>query len=142
MAVIQEKDQQVIRERFQRMTGQVTLVNFTQEDDAPPNTQEIGTVLTELAELSDLLSVKVYDVQQEPEALTRYGVERIPAIVVEGAKDYGVRYYGFPGGYEFAALIDDIVDVSKGDSGLTLHTRERLASLTKPVHLRVFSTPT
>ena len=142
MALIQEKDQQVIRERFQRMTGQVTLVNFTQKDDPPPNTEEISAVLSELAELSDLLSVKVYDVQREPEARTRYGVERIPAIVVEGAKDYGVRYYGFPGGYEFAALIDDIVDVSKGDSGLTSQTRERLASLTSPVHLRVFSTPT
>lgn len=142
MALIQEKDQQVIRERFQRMTGHVTLVNFTRMDEPPPASEQIGAVLSELAELSTLLSVKVYDSRQEPEAVTRYGVERIPAIVLEGATDYGVRYYGFPGGYAFAALIDDIVDVSNGDSGLTPQTRERLASLTKPVHLRVFSTPT
>jgi alkyl hydroperoxide reductase subunit AhpF len=142
MPIIQEKDHPVIRERLRRMTGPVTLASFTQAADPPPYSEETTAVLQELAALSDLLSVRVYDFQTDPEAVDRYGVERIPAIVVEGARDYGVRYYGFPGGYEFAALIDDIVDVSKGDSGLTADTRERLATLTKPVHLRVFSTPT
>jgi glutaredoxin len=38
--------------------------------------------------------------------------------------------------------MDAILDVSAGDSGLAETTRAALASLTRPVHLQVFSTPT
>ena len=33
---------------------------------------------------------------------------RVPAIVVEGARDYGIRFLGVPAGYEFTNLIDGI----------------------------------
>jgi alkyl hydroperoxide reductase subunit AhpF len=36
--------------------------------------------------------------------------------VVEGEKDYGIRFYGVPAGYEFATLLEDILAVSKGSS--------------------------
>ena len=63
-------------------------------------------------------------------------------VGTKSKKDYGVRYYGFPFGHEFPAFIDDIVDVSTGESGLSANTQERLSSLAAPIHLRVFSTPT
>jgi glutaredoxin-like protein len=47
-----------------------------------------------------------------------------------------------PSGYEFGALVDAILDVSSGDSGLTPATRAALAQVTQPVHVQVFSTPT
>ena len=50
--------------------------------------------------------------------------------------------YGLPSGYEFGSLIDAILDVSSGDSGLSAPTREALAALERPVHVQVFSTPT
>ena len=50
--------------------------------------------------------------------------------------------YGLPSGYEFGALVDAILDVSSGDSGLSAPTREALAAVSGPVHLQVFSTPT
>ena len=142
MPMIQDDERQAIRDRFQTLTGPITLVTFTQAVDPPPHTQETIDVMDELAELSDQLSVKAYDFQEDRDAVEKYHVDRIPAIILEGAEDYGVRYYGFPGGYEFGALIEDIVNVSQGDSGLSDQTKERLATLSKPVHLRVFSTPT
>jgi alkyl hydroperoxide reductase subunit AhpF len=57
-------------------------------------------------------------------------------------KDYGIRLYGLPSGYEFGTLVDAILDVSRGDSGLTAETKEALAALPRPVHIQVFSTPT
>ena len=103
---------------------------------------ETVTLMQELATLSDKINVVVHDFKDEGDKAEQLGVEQVPAIVVEGTKDYGVRYYGFPGGYEFPALLEDIIDVSKGESGLSEQSKERLSSLTTPVHLRVFSTPT
>ena len=57
-------------------------------------------------------------------------------------QQHGIRLYGLPTGYEFGSLIDAIMDVSKGDSGLSPATRTALASLERDVHLQVFSTPT
>jgi len=56
--------------------------------------------------------------------------------------DYGLRFYGIPSGYEFTSLIEDIVDVSRGEAELTDDTRAILARITEPVHLQVFVTPT
>jgi alkyl hydroperoxide reductase subunit AhpF len=62
--------------------------------------------------------------------------------VVRNGKDYGIRYYGLPAGYEFSTVLDAILDVSKGDSGLEAESKEKLAHLAQPVHLEVFVTPT
>ena len=66
----------------------------------------------------------------------------VPATAVVGEKDYGIRFYGVPMGYEFSSLLDAIVSVSKADSGLGSETRETLQKLTQPLHLMVFVTPT
>jgi hypothetical protein len=50
--------------------------------------------------------------------------------------------YGLPSGYEFGTLVDAILDVSRGESGLSAETRQALAALARPVHIQVFSTPT
>jgi glutaredoxin-like protein len=60
----------------------------------------------------------------------------------EQSRDYGIRYFGIPSGYEFSSLIEDIMMVSSGQSGLSAATKEVLANLEKPVHLQVFVTPT
>jgi len=57
-------------------------------------------------------------------------------------KDYGIRMYGLPSGYEFGTLVEAILDVSRGDSGLSDETRAGLKDLARPVHVQVFSTPT
>ena len=57
-------------------------------------------------------------------------------------KDHGIRFYGIPSGYEFGSLVDAILDVSSGDSGLLADTRQALQGLARPVHIQVFSTPT
>jgi hypothetical protein len=53
-----------------------------------------------------------------------------------------VRFFGLPSGYEFATILEDIVDVSRRQTRLSPATRERLAGLTGALHLRVFVTPT
>jgi hypothetical protein len=63
-------------------------------------------------------------------------------VVVEGARDYGIRFLGMPGGYEFSNLIDSIIAVSTGEAGLSDETKTTLAGLTEDVTIKVFTTPT
>ena len=62
--------------------------------------------------------------------------------MVEGARDYGIRFLGIPNGYEFSNLIDATILASSGEPGLTAETRAALAELADDVDIKVFSTPT
>jgi glutaredoxin-like protein len=84
----------------------------------------------------------VYKFQLDKEKVAQYGIDKIPATVVEGEKDYGIRFYGVPAGYEFATLLEDILAVSKGSSGLPQHDIERLRAVNQTLHIQVFVTPT
>ncbi len=45
-------------------------------------------------------------------------------------------------GYEFASLLTDMVDVSKGETDLKPETKYALKKIDQKVHLQVFVTPT
>jgi alkyl hydroperoxide reductase subunit AhpF len=96
----------------------------------------------EVAALSDQLSVEVLNPHIDRDQAQAYGVEISPAVIVEGAQDYGIRFLGIPAGYEFSNLIDSIVSVSTGEPSLTQATRSALADLATDVTIKVFTTPT
>jgi len=141
MALIREEDATEIRQRLNAMAGPVKLIHFTQELNIEYG-RETRQLLEELATLSDKLSLEVYDFLLDNQKVVEYGVDKVPATAVRNGKDYGIRFYGIPAGYEFAALLDAILAVSAGDSGLLPESREKLAQLTQPLHLQVFTTPT
>ncbi len=59
-----------------------------------------------------------------------------------GKKIYNVIYFGIPAGHEFSSLLGDIIDASKGTTPLSKVTKEKLKSVTKPIDIKVFVTPT
>lgn len=141
MGLLREEDAVEIRQRLSGMTAPVKIIHFTQELNLEYG-RETREVLEELSGLSDKLSLEVYDFLLDKEKVSEYGVDKAPATVIRNGKDYGIRYYGLPAGYEFSTVLDVILDVSKGESGLGDESREKLASLKQPVHLEVFVTPT
>ncbi len=142
MPLLQDKDKEVVKARFEEgLVNPVTLVNFTQALECELCT-ETRQLAEEVAALSDKIELQVYNFGIDKEQVEAYGVDKIPAIAIVGAKDYGVRYYGIPSGYEFSSLIEDIVDVSKGEVELLPATKEALAELAQPLHFQVFVTPT
>lgn len=141
MQLIRDEDATVIKERLKHMVNPVRLVHFTQELNLEYG-REARQLLEELAALSENLSVEVLNFLLDKEKAAEYGVDKVPATVVRNGKEFGIRFYGLPAGYEFASLLDAIILVSKRDSGLSAVSRERLAGITEPVHLQVFVTPT
>jgi glutaredoxin-like protein len=104
-------------------------------------------LLEEVTALSDRLDLSVYDIDQDQATAAQYNVTNTPAIVIAAkdgstVTDLGVQYSGIPSGHEFNTLINDILMVSKRDSGLSQKTREFLKNLDQPLHLQVFVTPT
>ena len=141
MQLIRDEDANTIKERLKDLVNPVRLVHFTQELNLDYGV-EAKQLLDELAALSENLSVEVFNFLLDKEKAAEYSVDKVPATVVRNGKDFGIRFYGLPAGYEFASLLDAIISVSKGDSGLSAASRERLARIATPVHLQVFVTPT
>jgi glutaredoxin-like protein len=139
--MIPDRDKPKVRERLSRMGGAVTIVYFTQENECL-YCRETRELLEELAELSEHITLEVYDFVADADKAREYGVTKIPGIVLLGEKHHGIRYYGVPAGYEFAGLLEDLVMVSNRDSGLSKTSRARLKAVDRPVHLQVFVTPT
>ncbi len=141
MALLNEQDRREIQAQLKVLTGPVKLVNFTQEL-ACQYCRETELLLREVQDLSDKISLQVYNFQLDKEKVAEYRVDKIPATVVEGSKDYGIRFYGIPLGYEFVPFLEAIKDVSRGSANLLPETRAALAGVHEPVHLQVFTTPT
>jgi alkyl hydroperoxide reductase subunit AhpF len=142
MALLDDEVKTQLKEEFGKLVNPVRLVVFSQALEDPAS-EEVRRLVEELADLDSRLSVEAVNFVLEKERAEALGVTRTPAVAILGAdKDYGIRFYGSPNGYEFGTLVDAILDVSRGESGLSPETKEALAALERPVHLQVFSTPT
>ena len=141
MGLIRDEDAVEIRERLKEMVNPVKLVHFTQELNLEYGV-EARQLVEEVAALSDKISVEVCNFQLDKEKVAEYGIDKVPATVVRNERDFGIRFYGIPAGYEFATLLEAIVSVSTGTSGLSEKSKEKIAAITQPIRLEVFVTPT
>ena len=142
MAFLRTQDQEAVRKEFERIQGPVKLVVFSQELTAGELCRQNEQLMREVAELDERITVEVLNPSIDRERAEAYGVDQVPAIVVEGARDYGIRFLGIPSGYEFTNLIDSIIVASSGEPDLSEETRTALAGLASEVDIKVFSTPT
>jgi len=144
MAFLSEKDAKMVGGKLTSLSKPVTLAVFTQEFECD-YCKETRELAEELAGLSNgKVRVEVYDFVQDAAKARSLAIDKIPAIaVLEGSgEDHRIRFFGIPAGYEFASLLESIDMMSKGDSGLTPASREKLKGLASTVNLQVFVTPT
>jgi glutaredoxin-like protein len=151
MALLTDSLREQLRNIFARLSNPVTLVAFTRQFDATGARCEVSEEARELVEtlasVSDgKIRAEMYDLARNPEQARLYNVDKVPAIVVlgdrSGRRDFGIRFFGSPGGYEFGTLVEDIRMASVGNTGLSSDTIDALADLESPVHIQVFVTPT
>ena len=142
MGLINDEAAAQVREVFESLVNPVRLAVFSQTLGDPAS-GDVKRLIEELCALDSRLSVESCNFVLDTEKVEAYRIARTPAIAVLGAeKDYGIRFYGIPSGYEFQTLVHAILDVSAGESGLLPETRAALAEVGKDVQIQVFSTPT
>lgn len=141
MKLLNKKVIKELAEVFKSFQREVNIKFFTQEFECR-FCRDTRQLLEEISGLTDKIKVKVYDFVADKEEVEKYGIKRIPAVVVMDEEDHGIKFYGIPSGYEFSSLIEALKMVSTGETGLAQETRDFLDSLDKDVHLQVFVTPT
>jgi alkyl hydroperoxide reductase subunit AhpF len=148
MALLSDSDLKQLQETFADLKAPVKLVFFTQTLNC--ETCEIARqVLDEVTRINDKITLEEHNFLLEKEAAAGYGIDRVPALAVLGqdgdgrGKDYGIRFFGAPHGYEFSSLLESILLVGGVEEpGLNETSTGLLASLGEPVHIQVFVTPT
>ena len=119
----------------------VKLVFFTQTfgcETCLPARQVVDRV----AALSDQISVEEFNLVLDTDQVEAYGIRRAPAVAVVGEVDAGIRFYGVPDGHELVSLVESIVLVASGDSGLSDESQALIAAVDQPIDIQVFVTPT
>jgi glutaredoxin-like protein len=149
--VIPLRDQEYLRERFAReLTGTVRIDFFTHRRlpihvpgrEECAYCEETQQLLKELTALSDKIRLAVHEFSESAQEAARLGVDKVPGIVIRGALNRPIRFFGIPGGQEFPAFIEDIIDASRGKVELATETVRQLRRLKSDIPLEVFVTPT
>jgi len=141
MPLLDANTRQQVAAELADLENPVKLVMFTQAFECQ-YCSETHQLCDEIASLSEQISVEAYNFVTDKEKVEEYGIDKIPAVAVVGEKDYGVRYFGIPSGYEFMSLLDSLKTVSAGEVELMPETLAFLDGLKDPLHIQVFVTPT
>ena len=147
MSLIASADQERLREAFREMTRSVRLLFFTQTLGCETCLQT-RQILDELPQLSDKISIEEVNFILEPDKAKQYGIDRVPAVAIVGQNESGeerdskIRFLGTPAGYEFMSLIQAVLLVGGRPSTLSEDSLKRIAAVTTPTTMHVFTTPT
>jgi glutaredoxin-like protein len=144
MAIIDQKLKAQIAGTFSKgLKDEVRIWLFTSKDKAVcEQCENTTTLVRELCEIDPRLKLFEYDIDEHRKEAKVLGVERAPALLLQGAKPAGIYYYGIPSGYEFGSLLEDIIDVSNSRSRLSEKTKEAARSIDADIDIKVFVTPT
>ena len=142
MSLIPDDKKELLKNDFnEKLVDPVKIVMFTQELECR-FCSDTRNLVQDLATLNDKITAEIHDFVADAAKAKEYGIDKIPAIAIIGKKDYGVRIYGIPYGYELQTLIEAIINVSKGKTDLSDNTKSILKEVKSPVHIQVFVTLT
>lgn len=98
--------------------------------------------LQQAIDQDESLSMETLNLVLDKERAAALGVDRVPAVVLSAPDCDRIRYYGPPLGNELPTLLAAARMAGIGKTNLTDHTKSQLKTLTTPVALQVFFTPT
>jgi glutaredoxin-like protein len=142
LSLLPDDKKELLKKDFmEKLVDPVRIVMFTQEFECR-YCSDTRKLAQELASLNSKITVEVYDFVADAIKAKEFGIDKIPALAIIGKKDYGVKIYGIPYGYELQTLIEAIINVSKGETDLSDKTKQILTEVKTPVHIQVFVTLT
>jgi glutaredoxin-like protein len=98
------------------------------------------TFLEEVVQLSDKLSLTVFDYERDADKAKYYHVDKIPAILLldEKNNDVNMKFYGLPAGYEINSFIKSLLEVSGNKEEFSSGILQRIKNVDKDIHIQVF----
>ncbi len=143
MGLLSASDEAVLRQHLAAIDTPVSLLLFTQTIGGSESGPVAKQILAEIAALNDKITIVEKNFVLDTEDRAAYGVEREPAIVVlRNGEDTRMRFLGAPTGYEFVPLVEAVLLAGTGKVDLEPESEQKLAAVTTPTNIKVFSTPT
>jgi len=138
---ISEQDREYLKKHFKdNLKDNVEIILFVNEIGCR-YCKETKQLLEELSSLSEKIKLEVYNFILDKSKVEEYKIDKTPAIVIRNSKDYGIRFFGIPAGYEFSTLIETITFLSKGETDLPENIKNSLKEIDKDIEIQVFVTP-
>lgn len=141
MKLFNEDLQAQLKEVFAEMKEEITLALFTDKNGCD-TCVETKSFMEEIAEISERIHLKIYDISDDEAVAKAYNVERVPATVFLNHKEAyeGVKFYGIPAGHEINSFVSAVLEVSGAGEEAPEELLERLGQIKKPVNIKVFTT--
>jgi len=137
---IEESTLKEVKKLFEKLEEKVTIFFFRKPKGECVYCEDTLQILKTIAGLSDKITVIEKD--HTSEEAKKYNIPMYPAILIHGKDKYNIRFFGIPAGYEFGALVEDIVDASTGHPKVDPRIAEIVKNIDQPVRIMVFVTPT
>ena len=143
MTIINEETRKFLKERFDKdFAADVEVVIFT---DTNPATQErseyvefTAGIFKELSEISPRIIVK--EEQLGGAKALSYGITTDPSVMIGENKGYRIIFNGAPAGHEFTSVIETLLFVSRGESGLSSDSQARIEAVPGTARVQIFVT--
>jgi glutaredoxin-like protein len=137
VTVLKASERDYVERVFKLVEDPVKVTLFIQDPEGQAS-RETRQLFEELATISDKIEFIVLNYDSNKNKAESLGVNKIPGTVIEGSKDYGIRYFGAPSGYMISSVIESILQISKQVSELTENSRKILSGFGSPMNIQVF----
>jgi hypothetical protein len=142
VSMLSEKDKAYVRTTLGGMKDEVRLVLFSRDGGSCKYCGEAEGLLADIAAADPRVRLEVLSLRQDAARAKELGIDKVPGIALLGKKDYNLRYFGLPSGYDFIPFVETIRALGDDRPMVTKESAAMLARLTKPVQLSVFVTQT
>jgi len=140
ISMLSEKDKSYVRKTLDGMKDEVRLTLFSRDGGDCKYCGEVEGLLSDIAASAPRVKVEILSLKKDAARAKELGIDKVPGLALIGKKDYNLRYFGLPSGYDFTPFVETIRAVSDDNSGISAESAAKLAKLTKPVQLSVFVT--
>jgi len=140
VSMLSEKDKIYVRKTLDGMKDEVRLTLFSRDGGDCKYCGEAEGLLSDIAAAAPRVTVEILSLKKDAARAKQLGIDKVSGIALIGKKDYDLRYFGLPSGYDFIPFVESIRAVGDDNAGVSAESAARLATLTKPVQLSVFVT--
>ena len=138
--MLSAKDKAYVRKTLDGMKGEVRLTLFSRDGGECKYCGETEGLLSDIASAAPQVKVEILSLKKDAARARELGIDKVPGIALVGKKDYNLRYFGLPSGYDFIPFVETVRAVGDDNPGVSQESAAMLAKLAKPVQLSVFVT--
>ncbi|MGB9620954.1 MAG: thioredoxin family protein [Brevinematia bacterium] len=139
--IIDNESRKFLEERFQELSNEVVVnVYFrTGENENEEYVNFTKQFFKELGEINSKIKVNFRENVQVSDA--GIPIETNPTVTIGEDKGYKIIFRGSPLGYEASQIVETLIMVSNNSHDIEGNMAKELSSISKPVNIKVFVTP-